>query len=166
MPAYVIGPSYTAAGVVTEVATGTALRTVLQLATPSTTSAQIIGWGISFKGVAAADSPILVQLMATDTGMSAATSLTPTAWDVPAATSLCVGGTGATAVADASVTETTITASRLLDAQEIHPQTGYSVIWDRADWPTIQRSYFCRIRVTASVDVSCLPWLRYFEPAQ
>ncbi|MGE0025705.1 MAG: hypothetical protein AB7U07_01190 [Thermoleophilia bacterium] len=161
---YIAGASHTAAGVVTEIATQTTLATMLQVATPSTTQILILGWGVSFKGVAAADPPGMVYLLDCDVGMTGATSLTPDAFGNPnAPASLCVGGTGATAVHDGTVTEGTITASRLLDSQEVHPQTGYGVWFPPDARPRVAVSRFLRVRVSFSVSVSCLPWVVWTE---
>lgn len=161
---YIAGPSYTAAGVITEVSTLTALATLLQVATPSTTHIVVVGWGISFDGTAAADPPGMCYLLDCDVGMSAATSLTPTTWSNPdAVASLCVGGTGATCVSDGAVTEGTITASRLLDAQEVHPQTGYAC-WFPADArPRVAESRFLRLRTHFGIAVNSLPWIAWIE---
>jgi len=162
---YTAGASHTAAGVVTEISTLTGLATMLQVATPSTTSIKILGWGISFKGVAATDPPGMCYLLDGDVGMSGATSLTPDAFNAEAldVASLCVGGTGATAVNDGSVTEGTITASRLLDSEEVHPQSGYGV-WFPADArPYVNISRFLRVRTNFSVAISCLPWVVWQE---
>lgn len=161
---YIAGASHTAAGVVTEPSTLTGLATMLQVATPATRAISILGWGISFKGVVAADIPGLVYLMDSDVGMSAATSLTPDTFGNPAApASLCVGGTGATAVSDGAVTEGTITASRLLDAQEVHPQSGYSVWFPADSRPRVAISRFLRLRTNFAVAISCLPWVVWDE---
>lgn len=161
---YIAGASHTAAGVVTEVSTLTGLATMLQVATPSTTQIVLRGWGISFKGVTATDVPGMVYLMDSDVGMSAATSLTPELFGNPSApASLCVGGTGSTSVSDGVVTEGTITASRLLDSQEVHPQSGYGLWWPSDGRPVIGVSRFLRLRVNFAVAVSCLPWIVWDE---
>jgi hypothetical protein len=165
MRTYIAGPSHTAAGVVTEVSTLTGLATMLQIATPSTTGITIRGWGISFDGVTAGDAPGMCYLMDCDVGMSAATSLTPDAFDAAATdvASLCVGGTGATCVSDGAVTEGTITASRLLDPQEVHPQSGYGVWFPPDSRPYVTISRFLRVRVNFAVAVNCLPWVVWSE---
>lgn len=161
---YIAGASHTAAGVVTEVSTLTSLATMLQVATPSTTQIVVLGWGISFKGVVASDTPGMVYLLDSDAAMTGATSLTPDAYGNPSApASLCVGGTGATAVNDGAVTEGTITASRLLDAQEVHPQSGYGVWYPADNRPRIAVSRFLRVRVSFAVAISCLPWIVWDE---
>ena len=48
-----------------KVTTGTAIKTLLQIATPSTREIQIVSWGISFDGSAAA-TPGTVELIQTD----------------------------------------------------------------------------------------------------
>lgn len=161
---YIAGASHTAAGVVTEIATQTALATMLQVATPSTTAIEVRGWGISFKGIVSTDAPIMAYLMDSDVGMSGATSLTPDVFKpANAQASLCVGGTGATCVHDGSVTEGTITASRLLDSAEVHPQTGYGIWFPQDSRPEVGVSRFLRLRVTGAVSVSCLPWIVWDE---
>lgn len=161
---YIAGASHTAAGAVTEIATLTALATMLQVATPSSTGIELRGWGISFKGVTPADPPIMAYLLDCDVGMSAAAALTPdVVRPANAPASACVGGTGATAVHDGAVTEGTITASRMLDAQEIHPQNGYGLWWPSDSRPDIAVSRFVRLRVVASVSISCLPWIAWDE---
>jgi hypothetical protein len=162
---YIAGASHTAAGVITEVSTLTGLATMLQVATPATTAIQVRGWGISFKGIVSTDIPGMCYLMDCDVGMSAATSLTPDAYNAEATlvASLCVGGTGSTCVSDGAVTEGTITASRLLDAQEVHPQTGYGVWFPPDTRPYVALSRFLRVRVNFAVAVSCLPWVVWDE---
>src|SRR3990167_562733 len=88
------------------VTTGAVIKTLLQVATPTTTDLKIIEWGISFDGSAAA-TPIKVELLQTDVAATV-TSLTPTIWGDPnAPASLCVGGaaaTGYTATAEGTIT--------------------------------------------------------------
>jgi hypothetical protein len=164
MRSYIAAADVSAAGVITEIATGTALATLLQVATPSTTGIEIVGWGCSFDGIVATDPPGLLYLLDGDVAMTGATSLTPDPWgQATTEPSLCVGGTGATAVNDGAVTEGTITASRIIDLQSVHPQTGYGV-WFPADRrPRIAVSRFLRIRAHFSVTVNALPWIVWTE---
>lgn len=145
------------------VATTAALKTVLQVATPATTDLRVVAWGISFKGVAVTDPPGEVSLL--DANVAATvTSLTPEKWgsdDAP--TSLCVGGASATGVSASA--EGSITASRLLDPQLVHPQAGYSIWFPERARPLIQISRFLRIRTDFSVDISCVPWIVWEEPS-
>jgi hypothetical protein len=162
---YYAGPSHTAAGVITEVSTLTGLATMLQVATPATTGIHVLGWGISFDGVVSTDAPGICYLMDCDVGMSAATSLTPDGWNAEgkAIASLCVGGTGSTCVSDGAVTEGTITASNLIDAQEVHPQTGYSVWFPSDRLPYVALSRFLRVRVNFAVQINCIPQIWFSE---
>ena len=108
----------------------------------------------------------MCYLLDGDVAMTGATSLTPDAYNAGEAldvASLCVGGTGATAVHDGSVTEGTITASRLLDSEEVHPQSGYGVWFPSDARPYVNVSRFLRVRVSFSVSVSCLPWIVWQE---
>lgn len=148
---------------IVEVATGTSVKTVLQVTTPATTDIRILGWGVSFDGVAAADPSGVVTLIGTS-GAATVTALTPTDWESDfGQASLCVGGTGATGY-NASV-EGTITSSRIYDGQEVHPQTGYSVWFPDRALPKVRISRTLRIRCLFSVDINCIPFIVWKEPA-
>ena len=68
------------------VATGTAAKTVLQVAVPSTTGIRIFAWGISFAGVAAADPPGLVECIDTTAStLASVTSATADKWEATTA---------------------------------------------------------------------------------
>lgn len=147
----------------TEVATGTAVKTVLQVATPATTDIRVLGWGISFDGVTATNPAGLVVLTDVDVAATV-TALSPEKWGSSfAPASLCVSGTSATGY-NASA-EGTIGDSRFIDPQEVHPQAGYSVWFPERALPKVRESRFLRIRCTFSVDVNCLPWIVWEEPA-
>lgn len=162
---YIASADISAAGVVTEVSTLTGLATILQVATPATTGINVAGWGISFDGVTSGDAPGICYMLNCDTGMSAATSITPDGFNAggQAVASLCVGGTGSTCVSDGAVTEGTIAASTALDTQEVHPQTGYSMWWPPDSRPYVTVSRFLRLRVNFAVAVNCLPWIVWDE---
>jgi hypothetical protein len=152
-----IATPHAAAGTVTDVATGIALKTVLQIGVPATTQLIVYGWGVSFDGQNPTDPPIDAYLIETDTAATV-TALTMDNYGHPSdLASSCVGGTALTGY-NASA-EGTIAASRVFDAQEVHPQTGYS-LWFPADArPKIAPSKFLRIRVLAAATVNCHPWI-------
>jgi hypothetical protein len=148
---------------IVEVATTTALKTVLQIGIPSTTDIRVHAWSISFDGIAAGDAPINASLVDTATASTAGTSLTPETWEVTGGVaSLCVGGTALTAY---NLTSPTETAVRFLDAQEVHPQTGYTVFFPESRHPAVKASRFLKIRTLAAVTVNCIPWILYEEPS-
>ena len=148
---------------ITVVATTTAVKTVLQIGVPSTTDIRVHGWGISCKGIAAADPAGDVCLIDTDVAATV-TSLTPEEWESSnAATSLCVGGaalTGYNASAEGS-----IGGSVILDPQAVHPQGAYGVFFPEGRRPRVAPSRFLRIRTTYTVTVNVIPWILWEEPA-
>jgi hypothetical protein len=141
-------------------------KTVLQVVTPSTTDIRVLGWGVSFDGASGTGIPVICQLIdATET--ATVTSLTPEAWgNATAPASLCVGGTAATGY-NASVENVgTLTTSRQLDAQHVHPQSGYGVYFPEVRvQPRVAVSRCLRIRCTAPAGVNVLPWILWDEPA-
>jgi hypothetical protein len=159
---YIASP-HTAAGALTRVATGTALKTLLQIGIPANQAINILGWGCSFRGVAAADPPGELYLLESDVAATV-TSLTPDLWRIPLGIAAkCVGGTALTGY-NASA-EGTITASRIIDAQQVHPQTGYGVWFAPGEQPRVENTSarFLRIRANFSVNIDGVPWVVWDE---
>jgi len=146
---------------IVEIATGMAIKTLLQVATPSTTDIRVVAWGISFDGVSASAAPGVITLIDTDVAATV-TTLTPEEWSsVDSPSSLCVGGASATGYN--ATAEGTIAGSTILDGQNVHPQMGYS-IW-LPERPKIKASRFLRIRALFAADVNGIPWILWEEPA-
>ena len=144
-----------------KVTTGTSIKTLLQVATPSTVAIKVVAWGISFDGSAAA-TPIEVELVQTDVAATV-TSLTPQAWNLSAdaPTSLCVGGTSATGYTASA--EGSITATRLGDLQLVAPTNPYVVFYPLGREFFVPPSKFLRIRVTAGTAVNAYCWIQWEE---
>lgn len=146
------------------VATGTAVKTVLQVSPPATvTMDRLVAWGISFdSGVAG--QPGICALIDTDVAATV-TALTPNPYNnIDELASGCVGGVAATgynATAEGTIGATT----RELDVQLVHPQVGYSFWWPDGSRtaPKIKQSRFLRIRTTFAATVGCLPWVVWSE---
>lgn len=149
--------------------TGTAIRTMLQVALSSTfPAARVVEWGCSFDGSAAA-TPGEIELV--ETGTVFATVSTASAvgdiipWNdpnAPANTSGSSGvpfnlGTALTGFATASGTEGSITATREFDSQLIAPTNQYVKQFPLGREPELKPGNCLRIRVTfgASVNMYC-----------
>jgi hypothetical protein len=162
--AYIASP-VSAAGAITEVATGTGLKTLLQVGVPANSEIKVAAWGVSFDGISGADAPGMCYLGHGDVAATGGTSQTPTAWQdsIETLASLCVGGTGATGYNFG--TEGTITSFNLLDGQEVHPQSGYTC-WFPSDYrPRIgsTAARYLRLRAQFAVTVNCIPWIIWQE---
>ena len=143
-----------------KIATGAAIKTMLQLATPSTVTARIVEWGISFDTPATA-SIINVELVQTDVAATV-TTFTPEPYSDPnAVLSLCVGGTAATGFN--ATAEGTTTVTRTFDLQTIVPPAQYVHQWPLGREPVLPVSKFLRVRVTASVTCNCYCWILWEE---
>jgi len=149
------------------VTTGTAIKTMLQIATPSTRQIQLISWGFSIDDTAGADG--VVELIQTDVAATvtahSASGIQPVDPNAPA--SLCAGGTsltGFTATAEGS-----ITATRIFDAVSLSSTTGespytYAYQWMPDERPIVAVSRFLRVRATTAttaVDMRC--WVCFDE---
>jgi hypothetical protein len=147
----------------TPVTTGTAIKTLLQIATPATCEIRISEWGISFDGSAAA-TPIKVELI--DTNVAA----TVTAHSTATVLSLNDTGTvvsrmtmGASATGYTATVEGTTTAARLLDYQQIAPTSLFVKQWPLGLEPEVAVSRFLRIRVTAAAAVNAIAYCVWTE---
>lgn len=143
-----------------KVTTGVAIKTMLQIATPSTREIQLISWGFTLDAVPASAGQ--VELIQTDVAAtvtahvaSGVQPLDPNA--PPSLMTLGAAATGYTATA-----EGTITATRTLDANLVPPTAGatdinYYYQWMPDERPIIALSKFLRVRATfgGAVNMSC-----------
>lgn len=155
------------AAAVAKVTTGTAIKTMLQLATPSTREIQLIAWGYSLD--VAPGGPTTIELLQTDVAATVtahvASGLQPLDPNAPASLlTLGVAATGYTGSA-----EGTVTAARVLDAALVPLAAGatdlnYSYQFMPDERPIIAISKFVRVRVTAAVSASnMLTWVVWDE---
>lgn len=156
------GPMPTTAAL-PKVATGTAIKTMLQVATPATSRIAPVAWGISFDG-SAAGVPVQAELVETNV---AATVTAHVAAGVqpyddpnapPSLVTLGTAATGYTASAEGSITST-----RHADLQNIAPTNQFAFFWPLANEFVVAVSRFLRVRVTAAVSVNAWTWIRYRE---
>lgn len=160
------GPAPTTAAQAS-VTTGTAIKTMLQVATPSTRQIQLIAWGFSIDDTAGADG--VVELLQTDVAATVtahvAAGIQPL--DPNGTASLCVGGTaltGYTATAEGSTT-----ATRTFDVVSLSSTTSespymYAYQWMPDERPIVAVSRFLRVRATTpttGVDMRC--WVVFNE---
>jgi hypothetical protein len=147
----------------TPVTTGTAIKTLLQIATPSTCELRVLEWGISFDGFAAAQ-PIKCELV--DTNVAATVTAHVAAGvmshndtgTVASKMTLSTSGTGYTATV-----EGTITATRLLDYQQIAPSGQFVKQYPLGYEPEVAVSRFLRVRVTAAAAVNAVCYVIWTE---
>lgn len=156
------GPMVTTAAPV-KVTTGTAIKTMLQLA-PSTGNPIVIKeWGISFDG-SVVGTPIVCELV--DTFTVAATVTAYVANDVqPYLRSADVGGSSVTLSTTGSgytaTAEGTITATRHGDAQLVAPTNQYVKQYPLGMEFFVPGAHFLRIRVTAGAAVNAVCYVIY-----
>jgi hypothetical protein len=156
------GPMQTTAAFA-PVTTGTAIKTMLQIATPPTRVLRVVEWGISFDGSAAA-TPIRCELMQTDVAATVTAHVAAGVQpfndpNAPASlVTLGVSATGYTASAEGSITTT-----RTFDLQFIAPTNQYVKQWPLDQEPQLPISKFLRVRVTAGAAVNCYTYVVWGE---
>jgi len=148
---------------VAKLATGTAIKTHIQIAPPSSKDVAIVGWGVSFDAAAAGVS-VECELIETDvaatvtaytsTGLHAINNPGGSASQVQLGTAL--SGFNASA-------EGTITAVRVGDAQLIQPTNQFIYDFILGYEFVIRSGKFGRIRITAGTTVNALAYLQYAE---
>lgn len=145
------------------VTTGTAIKTMLQIATPSTRPLTITEWGISFDGSAAA-TPIRCELMQTDVAATVTAHVAAGVQpfnDPNAPASLVTLGTSATGYT--STSEGSITTTRTFDVQFVAPTNQYVHQWPLGNEPQVPISKFLRVRVTAAAAVNAYTYIVWRE---
>lgn len=150
-----------------EVTTGTAIKTMLQLATPSTRQIQLIAWGFTVDSPPGADG--VVELLQTDVAATVtahvAAGVQPLDPNAPA--SLLTLGTAATGYTASA--EGAITATRVFDVVSLSSVTGespltYGYQFMPDERPIVAVSRFLRVRVTTpttATDMRC--WVCWDE---
>lgn len=146
-------------------ATGAAIKTLLQFVPSATARAKIVEWGVSFDGSAAA-TPGKVELIETDV------AATVTAADVNSITKFddgaLVGGNettnliqvGAALTGYNASAEGTIAAVRNLDGPKfVAPTNQYEKQFPLGREPVVQVGKFARIRVTFAVGVNAYAYM-------
>jgi hypothetical protein len=152
------GPSPTTAAQAV-VTTGTAIKTMLQVKPSATNTIQVVEWGISFDGSAAA-TPIKCELLEADVAATVTAHVAAgiVKFDAQAiaggdpTTNLIQVGTSATGYT--ATAEGTITATRMFDVQLIAPTNQYVKQFPLGLEPVLQVDKFARIRVTAGAAVN------------
>lgn len=150
-----------------KVTTGTAIKTMLQIATPATRQAQLISWGFSLDIAPGAAS--VVELMQTDVAATVtahvAAGVQPLDPNAPASLmTLSTTATGYTATVEGSTT-----ASRTFDVVEVPLAVGavpltYAYQWMPDERPIIAASRFLRVRATFATTASnMLCWVCWDE---
>jgi hypothetical protein len=146
------------------VTTGTAIKTMLQLATPSTTGLAVEAWGISFDGAAAA-AGIKCELVDTDVAATVtahvAAGILIVGGNGPASTSRLTLGTAATGYT--ATAEGTITATRVLDYAFVQPTGERAMLRPLGQEWVVAASRFLRVRVTAAAAVNAVCWVEWTE---
>lgn len=145
------------------VTTGTAIKTLLQIAPSATRPLKVVEWGISFDGSAAA-TPIKCELIQTDVAATVtahvAAGVQP--YDDPNAPASTVTlGTAATGYTASA--EGTITATRYGDLQLIAPTGQYVKQWPLGREWQVPVSKFLRVRVTAGAAVNAYCYVIFEE---
>lgn len=148
-----------------KVTTGTSIKTLQQLSTTSTTSLEIIEWGISFDGSAAA-TPGVCELVnstavaATVTAYNAVDimKMSQAAGGLLSSVTLGTSNSGFTASAEGS---TTATVEH--DIQLLPPTAPYIKQFPLERGPSVLISSFERIRVTFGTAINALCYIVWAE---
>lgn len=149
--------------------TGAVIRSMQQIATSATAGLEIIEWGISFDGAAAA-TPGTVELIISTGG--AVSTLTANVGADIARLSYTASGLASTVQLGGALTgfnnngagtEATPTGPRLVDQQLLPPTAPYIKQFPLERGPTAQNSEFIRVRVTFASSINALCYIVWAE---
>ena len=148
-----------AAAAASPISTGTALKTMLQIATNTTAQAiRVVEWWTEFDGSAAA-TPIKVELLgsaAAQTSLTAYVAADISAVNDPnAGTSTIQLGTGLSGYNNANDPGVTPTSVRQFSVQFVPPTSGVYIQYPLGREPEVTFAKFLRHRTTAAAAVNC-----------
>lgn len=145
--------------------TGSALRTMLQIASGATIGQMtVVEWGISFDGSAAATG-IYTEFFNCTGAATMSTALAATdvvKWNTTEASSIQYS-TALSAYATGAVTEGTVANAFMYDEQIIQPTNQYVKQWPLGREPIGAVATFFRVRLTASASVNCYLYVVWSE---
>lgn len=145
------------------VATGTSIKTMLQVKSIAAKYIKVKAWGCSMDGSAAA-AGVRWELIETGTIFATVTASVAAdilAWDAEALGSVSTThfAVGTTATGYTSSGEGTIVASRVFDSQFVQPTGAFAWEFSLGNEPIISPVSALRIRVKAAADVNAICWL-------
>ena len=148
-----------------KVTTGTAIKSLLQVSTPATIGLEVIEWGISFDGSAAATPGVCelvdtVAINATVTAYAAA-DITKQSQAASALASQITLGTANSGFSSSA--EGSIVATRQFDTQLLPPTAPYIKQFPLERGPEVLASEFLRIRVTFGTAINALCYVVWAE---
>jgi hypothetical protein len=138
-------------------------KVAIQLATPSTISARIVEWGISFNGTAAGAPAVctLAQASAATTSMTAhSTSTVLPVGDNPKVSSLTMG-TGSTAYGAVAIT--TNTTERQFAGALVGPMTQYEKQFPLGRDYVVSPSKYCQLRINTAATLTAVAYIVFEE---
>lgn len=136
------------------VATGTAIKTLLQLTAPSTKQLNIVQWGISVDG---SPNAVVCELINTTTvAGTGMTAVTPTVLTPGAPAALGVAGWSPSAEGTVAATTRTFDYVKL-------SSNAYKWEWSLGREAILDVSQVLRVRVTAAVSVNAICWIQWEE---
>lgn len=152
-----------------KVTTGTAIKTMLQLATPSTTQMRIISWGWETDAAPATTGVGVWELIQTDVAATVTAHVAATGlpnMDPNGTTSKLTVGTSASGYTGTA--EGSTTASRVFDVSEVAGvSNGATTRGGRtfmpSEQPIVAVSKFLRVRCTYSAAVNAVCWVVWEE---
>jgi hypothetical protein len=160
------GPAPTTAALAA-VTTGTAIKTMLQLSTPSTRQIQVLEWGFTIDDTTGADG--VVELLQTDVAATVTAhvaagvpNLDPNG--TPSLLTLGTSNTGYTATVEGSTTATRVFDAVALSATTSESPYTYTRTFMPDTRPIVAVSRFLRVRATTpttGVDMRC--WVIFNE---
>lgn len=126
--------------------TAATAKTVLQILAPANHRVKILGWSVFFDGTSVSAEPVQVELLRQTTAGTMSASSAEEKLDDSLAETLQVSATH-TATAEP-------TAGGLLQAIEVHPQTGYEKLYPLFQEPIVGGGDRVGIRCTAPAGVN------------
>lgn len=154
---------------IVKVATGTSIKTMLQIATPSTNQLKVVSWGFSLDTAPATTGVGVVELLETDVAATVTAHVAAGVQPQTAGGNASVVTLGTSATGYTATVEGSITTTRTFDSQEVSgvsngmANINYSYQFMPDERPIVAVSKFLRVRATFSASANMLCWVTWAE---
>lgn len=130
------------------------VKSIIRVISPTNIRVKLLGWGVYFDGVSATEAPVEVRVT---TGSSSTAGTFATTLGAPDANGSIgpLDGSGGTIASTAYVgSSAEPTVAGILDIAEVHPQGGFTQMYEKLKEPVIGGDSFIIIECTAPAAVN------------
>ena len=138
-------------------------KSLIRVKTQANVRAKIIGWGVYFDGVSATEAPVEVRLATGDSANGGTFSNNLGAPDANGSESCMDGSNSLSSSTSSTGAASEPTILNVIDMVEVHPQSGFTQMYESGTEPILNGDSFVVIECTAPAAVNARTKIIYEE---